>query len=140
MSLTPAQARDAIQDAFNVVWGIPTPLTPIAYDNLSFDPTKLNIPWVRLNVQFTSGSIQTLGGVGERQFRNFGIVFVQVFTPPGSNTVVSDSFANTAKSTFKGVQLAGGLWFRNTQIVSVGNEGKWYQQNVSAEFIYDETE
>ncbi len=140
MSLTPAQARDAIQDAFNVAWGIPTPLTPIAYDNVSFDPTKISTPWVRLSVQFTSGSIQTLGAVGERTFRNFGIVFVQIFTLSGKNTVENDGFALTAKNTFKGVQLTGGLWFRNAQITTIGNEGRWYQQNVSAEFIYDETE
>ncbi len=140
MSLTPAQARNAIQGAFNVKWGTSAPLTPVAYDNVSFDPTKINTPWVRLNIQFASGSIQTLGAVGERTFRNFGIVFVQVFTPAGTNTVVNDGFANTAKGVFKGVQLTGGLWFRNAQIVTVGNEGKWYQQNVSAEFIYDETE
>ncbi len=140
MTLTPAQARDAIQDAFNVKWGTSAPLTPVAYDNVNFDPTKINVAWVRLNIQFTSGSIQTLGGVGQRTFRNFGIVFVQIFTLSGKNTVENDGLAFTAKSVFKGVQLTGGLWFRNAQIVTVGNEGKWYQQNVSAEFIYDETE
>jgi len=141
MSLTPAQARDAIQDAFNTAWGVPgSELTLIAYDNVAFDPTKINVAWVRLSIRFTSGSIQTLGGVGERTFRNFGIVFVQVFTLSGGNTVENDGFALTAKNVFKGVQLAGGLWFRNTSIATVGNEGKWYQQNVSAEFIYDETE
>ncbi|MEE9367040.1 MAG: phage tail terminator-like protein [Dehalococcoidales bacterium] len=142
MSLTPAEARDAIQDAFNAAWGVPgSELTPIAYDNVPFDASKIDVPWVRLSIQFASGSIQTLGGVGERTFRNFGIVFVQVFTIAGSNAVINDGFAKTAKDVFKGVQLsAGGLWFRNTSIVTVGNEGKWYQQNVSAEFIYDETE
>ena len=77
MNLTPAEARDVIQDAFNAGWGIPSPITPIAYDNLEFDPTKIDTPWVRLNIQFTTGSIQTLGSPGERQFRNFGLVFVQ---------------------------------------------------------------
>lgn len=140
MSLTPTQARDAIQDAFNTAWGVPTPTTPIAYDNLHFDPTVLTTAWVRLNIQFTAGSIQTLGGVGERQFRNFGLVFVQIFTLAGKNPVENDTLAKTAKDAFKGVQLAGGLWFRNTQITTVGIQGRWYQQNVSAEFIYDETE
>lgn len=141
MSLTPAQARDGIQDAFNTAWGVPgSELTPIAYDNVPFNASALTEAWVRLNVQFTGGSIQTLGGVGERTFRNFGVVFVQVFTLSGGNTVENDGFALTAKDVFKGVQLAGGLWFRDTQIVTVGNEGKWYQQNVSAAFIYDETE
>lgn len=137
MSLSPNEARQAIQSAFIAVWGT---TTPVAFDNKPFDADGLNVPWVRLNVQFTTGSISALGQVGSRCFRNEGFVFVQVFTPVGGGASLNDVLATTARNVFRGVQLAGGLWFRNEGITHVGPEGKWYQQNVSAEFIFDEVE
>ena len=138
--MTQAEANTAIVQAFNTAWGVPgVTLTPIKYDNIEFDAANINVPWVALNVQFTGGEIASIGTVGGRNFRNFGLVFVQVFTPSGSNRLINDGFARTAKNVFRGVQL-GTMWFRNAQVITVGNEGKWFQQNVSAEFIYDETE
>jgi hypothetical protein len=137
MSLSPDEARKAIQTAFVATWGT---MTPVAFDNKPFDANDLNIPWVRLNVQFTAGSISCLGIVGDRRFRNEGLVFVQVFTPVGGGVSPNDLLATTARNVFRGVQLAGGLWFRNEGINDVGPDGKWYQQNVTAEFIFDEVE
>ena len=49
--------------------------------------------------------------------------------------------AKTAKDIFKGKQLVtGAVWFRNASIKTISATGKWYQQNVTFEFIYDETE
>ena len=110
MSLTPDQADKAIQAAFLSIWGT---TTPIAWDNKAFDAESLNVPWVRLNVQFTTGSISSLGIVGDRRFRNEGFVFVQVFTPVGGGKSANTILATTARNAFRGVQLAGGLWFRN---------------------------
>lgn len=137
MSLTPDEADKAIQGAFVAAWGS---TTPVAFDNKAFDADGLNVPWVRLNVQFTTGSISALGIVGDRRFRNEGFVFVQVFTPVGGGKSANTLLATIARNVFRGVQLAGGLWFRNEGLVHVGPEGKWYQQNVSAEFIFDEVE
>ena len=137
MSLTPDQADKAIQAAFFQAWAR---RTPVAWDNLDFDAEAQNKPWVRLNVQFITGSISDLGQVGDRRFRNEGLVFVQVFTPVGGGKSINTVLATTARNVFRGVQLAGGLWFRNEGIIDVGPDGKWYQQNVSAEFIFDEVE
>jgi len=137
MSLSPDEADKAIQEVFNQAWG---KTTPVAWDNLDFDAEAQNKPWVRLNVQFTTGSISELGLVGDRRFRNEGLVFVQVFTPVGGGKSVNTLLATTARNVFRGVQLAGGLWFRKAEIIEVGPDGKWYQQNVSAEFIFDEVE
>ena len=137
MSMTPDEADKAIQAVFIAAWGT---TTPVALDNKVFDAEALNVPWVRLNVQFTTGSISTLGQVGDRLFRNEGLVFVQVFTPVGGGKSANTLLATTARNVFRGVQLAGGLWFRKEGIIHVGPDGKWYQQNVSAEFIFDEVE
>jgi len=137
MSLTPDEADKAIQSAFVTAWGA---ITPVALDNKVFDANALNVPWIRLSVQFTTGSISALGQVGSRCFRNEGFVFVQVFTPVGGGKSANTLLATTARNVFRGVQLTGGLWFRNEGLVHVGPDGKWYQQNVSAEFIFDEVE
>lgn len=137
MSLTIPAARVAIQSAFFTAWGS---TTPIAWDNDNFDPTQINVPWVRLSIIFNGGSLASIGGPGTRLFRAFGLVFVQVFTLSQSTAALNDALAQTAKDVFKGVQLPGGLWFRDTGLETVGPDGKWYQQNVSAEFQYDETE
>lgn len=137
MSLTPDQADKAIQSAFLTQWGR---TTPIAWDNLDFNAEAQNSAWVRLSVQFTLGGIAALANLGDRLFRNLGIVFVQVFTPVGEGKSANTVLATQARGTFRGVQLAGGLWFRNETIVDVGPDGKWYQQNVQAEFIFDEVE
>lgn len=137
MSLSPDEADKAIQSTFIAAW---SGATPVALDNKPFDADGLNVPWVRLNVQFTTGSISALGQVGSRCYRNEGLVFVQVFTPVGGGKSANTLLATTARNVFRGVQLAGGLWFRNEGIIHVGPDGKWYQQNVSAEFIFDEVE
>jgi hypothetical protein len=137
MSLSPDEADKIIQSTFGAAWGT---TTPVAYDNKTFDAEGQNTAWVRLNVQFITGSISALGQVGDRLFRNEGLVFVQVFTPVGGGKSPNTLLATTARNVFRGVQLAGGLWFRNEGITHVGPEGKWYQQNVSAEFIFDEVE
>ena len=137
MSLTPDQVDKSIQNAFFLAWG---KSTPIAWDNLDFDEEAQNLPWVRLNVQFTTGSISCLGRIGFRQFRNEGFVFVQIFTPVGGGKSANTILATEARNVFRGGLFAGGLWFRNETIVDVGPDGKWYQQNVSVEFSFDEAE
>jgi hypothetical protein len=137
MSLTPDQADKAIVAAFFASWGT---TTPIAWDNVDFDAEALNVAWVRLSIQFSEGTIASLGAPGTRNFRNTGVVFVQVFSPVGGGKSPNTVLATQARNIFRGVHLTGGLWFRNASITHVGPEGKWYQQNVTAEFIFDEDE
>lgn len=136
--LTQTEARTAIQQAFATAWGV---TTPVAWDNTDFNPLALSTsPWVSLTINFVTGSQIGLGGAGQRYFRSGGLIFVQVFTVAGTNAVQNDLYCQQAKNAFKGVSLAGGLWFRNERTVTVGADGKWYQQNVSVEFTFEETE
>lgn len=137
MSLSPDEADKAIQAAFFAGWGS---TTPIAWDNVDFDGEAQNTAWVRLNVQFVSGTISSLGKATARFFRNQGLVFVQVFTLVGRGKSENTVLATTARNIFRGTHLTGGLWFRNEAIVDVGPDGKWYQQNVSANFVFEEIE
>lgn len=137
MSLTPDEADKAIQARFTTMWGT---TTPIAWDNKTFDAEGLNVAYVRLSVQFALGSQSAMGLIGDRCYRNTGTVFVQVFTPVGGGKSPNTVLATQARNVFRGVQLPGGLWFRDEGITHVGPEGRWYQQNVTANFIFDEVE
>lgn len=130
--ITPDIARKEIQALFNTGWA---GATPVSFDNDGFVPG--NVPYVRVAIIFNSGELASLGAVNQRTFRAFGIVAVQVFTLSGTTASANDLLAQAAADIFKGVQTISGIWFRNTGIATVGNEGKWFQQNVSAEFIYD---
>lgn len=136
--MTQDEARQAIQEHFYSAWGGATPLTPIAWDNKAFDPTIQNDDWVRFSVQFVSGDQASLGTPGDRRFRRFGLIFVQIFTKADAGLVSSDTLGKIAVDAFEGISLVGNLWFRNVGLVTIGVEGKWFQQNISAEFQYDE--
>lgn len=130
------EVKDAIVSQFVIDWASQT---VIAYDNDDYKPPNDTTPWVRLNVQFSGGNQASLGSTGTRKFRYEGWVIVQVFTPIGSaKTSDNDGFANDAKNVFEGKHISG-IWFREVGVRYVGPDGKWFQQNAMANFIYDFT-
>jgi len=135
--MTPDVTEKTIKSAFGLAWGT---TTPIAWDDKDLNAELQSDSWVRFKVQHTTGTIASLGAPGTRGYRNFGLVFVQVFTPVGRGKTANTILCTTARDVFRGVHLTGDIWFRNTAIVDVGPDGKWYQQNVTAEFIYDDNE
>jgi hypothetical protein len=107
---------------------------------VGFDSESQTSAWIRISVQFNQGTIASLGAPGTRNFRSFGIVFVEIYTPVGGGKSPNTVLATTARNVFRGVQLSGGLWFRDASITHVGPEATWYHQNVVVEFIFDEDE
>lgn len=130
------EIRNTIQQTFITQWAS---ATDVALDNQKYKPGDSTTEWVRLSIQFNDGGLAAIGGEeGNRLFRIFGLIFVQVFTLLGSATDNSDDLCKDAKNIFE--QEMSGIWFRNVHVVSVptrSNE-KWYQQNVVGEFIVDD--
>lgn len=131
---TPIEVRNIILNAFIDGWA---GQTEVAYDNMEFDPPDGDTAWVRLSVKPTFRTIASLGQEGNRRFRGFGMVIVQVFVPTNSATYNSDVLADAVLDIFEGKKIDG-VWFQDTRIEQVGPDGKWFQQNVLADFIYDE--
>jgi hypothetical protein len=133
--MTPSEARNAIQirylDNFSGQF-------PIALDNQPFTAPNADedIKWVRLNVQFTNGEQSSLGILGNRKFTRVGFLYIQVFTPAGHATDQNDVLAEESLTLFEGERL-GNLWFTNGRIITVGEDGKWYQQNVVSELTFE---
>jgi hypothetical protein len=133
--MTPSEVRNAIvQRYLDTYDGV----HPIALDNQAFTPPEsaTGIVWTRVSVQFTSGEQDSLGNTGNRKFIKGGFLYIQVFTPFGHATNGNDSLAEASLNLFEGVRL-NDLWFKDGRIVTVGEDGEWYQQNVVLEFEFE---
>lgn len=90
-------------------------------------------------VDLTNEVQKSLGEVGNRRFRVYGMVMVQIFTKYGSGQVNADLISGVVKGAFRGVNTgADAITFRNARVVDVGHSGPYLQTNVFAEFDYDE--
>lgn len=138
MTATMSQARDEVYAKFAAAWAA-TEL-PILYPDTKAEPIPATGAWCRITVSHNTSRHATLGGeTGNRRFRRFGIVTVQIFTEYGDGQVTADRLATIARDAFEGeVTSPGRVIFRNVRVVDVGQDGPWTQTNVLAEFEYDE--
>ena len=125
-----------MQSAFITAWAA---ATSIALDNQNLKLSDSVTKWVRLSIQFNDGGQAAIGGEsGNKLFRYYGFVFVQVFTRLNSATDDNDDLADDALKIFEGADISG-IWFRNGRVNTIGESNeKWYQQNVVIEFTYDD--
>lgn len=104
-----------------------------------YDDTKKAKPasghWVYAKVQHVSGSRTSLGPGG--RFRQAGDLFIQVFTTKGDGLVVSDKLSAAIAAVYAGHASPSGVWFRDVVVKEIGEDGPWFQANVTVEFEYD---
>jgi hypothetical protein len=94
---------------------------------------------LRAFVDLTNEDQRTLGSTGNRRFRVYGVVMVQIFTKYGSGQENADLISGVVKRAFRGVNTGSdAITFRNTRVVDVGHSGPYLQTNVISEFDYDE--
>ena len=132
---------DAIMVAFKADMDTNLPLVKQAYENREFDPDK-EFPtatdadaFVRINMQHTPGNAGN-AGLGNRYFRREGIIIVQCFTRANTGRVLSNAVVDAVLLFFEKTSVPG-IWFRGQSPSEAGDDGSWYQVNVSAEFTYD---
>ena len=119
----------------------------ITFDNEKFDEPP-DGEWVRLAVRHTGRSQETLGAKGNRKFRSFGSVFVQVFTEAGERMLVADCIAQKIVEVFDDLTCIvpgvvpgsepSALVFEAASSSEGGPEGKWNMVIVEAPFSYDD--
>lgn len=112
---------------------------PVFYpDTVKTTPSPSN-PYLTIRADHTFEGQRSLGEIGNRRFRVFGLVMVQIFTPYGKGQVEADLISGVVKGIFRGVSTGSdAITFRNTRVVDVGQSGAWLQTNVMSEFDYDE--
>lgn len=136
------EARDAIQAHFKTAWEAQSPPVPkVLYQDVKDEIPVGTDPWARITIiHNTSGQATVGGAVGNRRFRRFGLVTVEVYTPFGDGLTNNDIFAKVAVDAFEGTRTSGGdsVEFRNVRSNEIGPDGDWFHTNVIAEFEYDE--
>lgn len=123
--------RTTIQSAFDTLWASET---PIAWDNVRFDSDTTE--FVRLSIQWNDGEQASLGGIGNRLFRQDGFVFLQVFTELNENPQRNDELLQKAFDHF--VTPLAGIRYYNPKPKHVGPSGNYYQQNIIVQFQVDQ--
>ena len=137
-----SEARDAILTQFKTVWDTQTPpIAKLLWQDVDDEVPSGTESWARVTVVHNQGRQATVGGeTGNRRFRRFGVVTVQVFTPIDDGLTKNDELAKLANDAFEGQTAGGGdrVEFRNVRSNEIGPDGAWFQTNVIAEFEYDE--
>ena len=135
-ALTYNEARNTILKQLFDVWELTGWI--LQFDNVAGSVPSNNDPWARATVQHVLGFQRTLGGIGCRRFQKNGVVAVQIFTKTGTGLSESDALSKLVTDTFEGTDTPEGVWFRNVTLNEVGNDGQWFQVNVTADFEYDD--
>lgn len=134
---TISEARDEISALFKAAWD--TTGYPVIWDDVAQAPPKTRSPWARHTVRHEDGRQASLANhLGQRRWRRFGTVFIQIFTPVGKGLSEADILIKVAMDAYEGQSTAGGVWFRNVRFREIGADGDWNQVNVLADFEYDE--
>lgn len=139
---TPTEARDDVYGIITTAWGA---LGPIDYEDRPHDeattaiPPKTIIPWIRITMHHTNGAQVTLSNsVGNRRFRRYGVIMVQVFSPLGSSLRDPENHSKIVNDALEGVATPHDVLIRNVRMDEKGSDGHWFQTNVIADFEYDE--
>lgn len=120
--------------------------TPVAMDDSGpvIDPTTRNIveqpddsAWVRLTVRGAQEQQASLGGAATTQFRNQGVITIQIFTPMRDGHAAGLELADTAGAVFRTEQFSG-ITCRAATVLSLGKVGGWIQHNVDIPFFRDD--
>lgn len=140
-------ANDEINTLFNVAWLARAPAMvgqvaapPIHWDGLAKGTPPMNTTHARFFSRLFDGQQGSLGGIGNRRWRRFGVITVQVFVPLTlpAPLLLSGKLATIARDAYEGVGTDSGIWFRRVSLKQVGPDGGLYQTNVTAGFEYDE--
>lgn len=139
--MTIQAARDALSTLAKALWDAAAPGAPLLYDNTKDQKPPQNATlWGRLHIQHDGADRVTLGAGAAALHRSRGQLFVQVFGPPATSTLVVEQ---TVDQLVVGFQNAGGvdsIRFASVGPKDVGPDGTFYQMNCELKFSYDRSE
>lgn len=93
--------------------------------------------WIRPTIRHAGGSQASLSNQnGIRQFKHYGVLMVQCFSPVGDGMVSSDKLVQTMLTYFETVKSSP-VWYRNIRAIEIGKSGAAEQVNFMADFQYD---
>lgn len=107
--------------------------TPIAFDNVDFDPPN-NSEWVRLNILNGASSNRTI----EAKKRHTGAIVLQLFAPKHGGTGTLRGYADTLAEIFED-QTFDDVVCDTASLTNVAGSDEWYQLNLTIPYWRDET-
>ena len=132
--MTLVEATELSVERFVTGWGSTTAYT---LENESSGLAQGRDPWVRMTVLEQHSRQTGIGSSGNRRFNRKGLAIWQIFTLMNAGSLASNQYVEALRALFEGVTV-NGLMFHNVESRKIGNDGKWYQVNVNAEFEFDE--
>lgn len=139
--MTPTTADNEIKALFNAAWeaDLASASIPILWqgvrDDLTTTPDGVGnlSSWARCSVIHDFGENAAIGG---SYHELGGLVVISVFTPAGYGVTAGLDLANIARLAFAGQETPNGVWFTGVTVRTIGNDGTWFQTNVTATFRY----
>jgi hypothetical protein len=141
MSITQAQARNAVMKHFTDAWAPTTHFA--AYQDLPKEPPdnvrKNLLPWARACIDFDTQDTASIGGAdGATLWRNQGMLKIQIFTASGTGAKLSDTLVQLLLAKFRGSKAADGeVWFQRIQ-QDQGPDGAWWMHCLYIQFVWHE--
>lgn len=124
------QEANAISKYLTDNWTV----TPVILDN-SASQDALDDGYIKMSHQEVLGSNLALGA---KAYRYRGVMFIQIFTKPGTGTGQASEWATLLSNLFRDVLVANVIKFKVPQVNRVGVIDNWYQTNFSVEFYREE--
>jgi hypothetical protein len=133
-------ARDQMFEIVRTAWvGAGLDVTKMAWPDKPFtmpDPQDA-APWCRVNILHADAGQQTLANhAGRRRWGRTGTLTAQCFTRIARG--VDYGPAQAVRFALEGASTQNCVWFRNVRLVEVGEDGAWFNVNVTAIFEYSE--
>lgn len=128
------QKRKDIQGFFS------TYFTGVSADKIAWDNVEFSIPedkssWVRMSVQNNISNYVSFGP--NRRTRRSGIIFIQIFVPENSETLIVSQLTDDIVEVFE-TKLLNGVIFESPDVREIGVSNGWFQTNISVSFYFDD--
>lgn len=127
-----AEARAEIETRFAALWSA----TPVAYENVVFDPPAEGGAWIKLAVVGDGAELVSIGGP-PRRFRCRGHVLLEIHVPAGGGSRAALALADQALDLFAGWPVSA-LTFLAGAPEPAAQSGGHYRVTVTVPFRFDD--
>lgn len=126
-----ASVQTALETYFKANWSS----TQVEYENDSLDTDSLD-EWVRFSIQFGDGIPMELGN---KAFRYFGVVFVQIFNRPGVGNARMLLLGDLASNLFRVSLSVPPIRFEVPSLIKIPKvDAGFVQTQLSCSFYFEE--
>jgi hypothetical protein len=127
-----ATARRDIENRMNDNWAT----TPIAWDNVHFNPPENGDPWVAFHIYEDATNRITIGNPGVHRIS--GTIVINIMVKENSGTAEARGYADTIGAIFRDAVFSG-ITCREVTLTPAGVNNGWYQLNLTIPFQWDGT-